>query len=116
VTPFFWSSTPRADNKPTWVQVDLAGIHKIEEVHLYPRDDKGNEGLGFSINFDVQVSRDGKNWKTLTSKTNEPKTKDVRIIKFKPVNTRYVRIVGTKLQAIPREKTYCMQLVELEVY
>ena len=38
------------------------------------------------------------------------------VLKFDPVKTRHVRVVGTKLRQNPQDNLFSMQFVELEVY
>ena len=111
-----WSSAPREENKRTWVSVDLGGIHTVSEVHLYPRDDEGNEGLCFPHNLEVAVSTDGTSWETVASQKDVPQSKDAVVLKHRPVKARYVRVTGTKLRPNPEDGLYSMQFVELEVF
>ena len=110
-----WSSAPQEADGPQWVNVDLAELHKVSEVRLYPRDDAGNEGVGFPMDFNVQVSPDGKAWKTVAAREGVPCGKEVQVVNFEPAEARHVRLVGTKLRQNPADKLYRMQIVELEV-
>jgi hypothetical protein len=98
------------------VGVILGDTATVSEVHLYPRDDSGNEGRGFPIGFEVQVSLDGKEWKTVGSRSGLPQSKDEQLVKLQPQKARYVRVRGTKLRRNPDDGLYSMQIVELEVY
>jgi hypothetical protein len=111
-----WSSAPRTNITPTWAQVDLGETQAISEVHLYPRDDKGNEGLGFPVDFEIQISTDREAWSTVASKKGMPQSKAMQSISFASAKARYLRVVGTKLRQNPEDKLYSMQFVELEVY
>jgi len=111
-----WSSVPRTNNTPTWVQVDLGDIHAVSEVHLYPRDDEGKEGLCLPSDLKVAESSDRITWKTLASRSDIPQSKDAVVLKFKPVKARYVRVIGTKLRSTPEDGLFSMQFLELEVY
>ena len=111
-----WSSEPRETPGSTWVSVDLEDMHRINEVHLYPRDDAGHEGEGFPTDLSVEVSRDGKQWKTVASRAGIPSSKEALVITFDPVKARHVRVVGTKLWQNPEDGLYSMQFVELEVF
>ena len=115
-TNYGWSSAPRVTDNPTWVSVDLAGTHKVREVHVYPRDDEGNEGLCFPFDLEVAVSVDGITWKTTASQSDIPQSKDALVLKFRPVRARYVRVTGTRLRPNPEDGLFSMQLVEVEVY
>ena len=111
-----WSSAPRTNNTPTWVRVDLGDVEQVSEVHLHPRDDEGNEGLCFPLDLEVAVSVDGSSWKTVASQKDVPQGKDAVVLKFRPVEARYVRVTGTKLRPDPEDGLFSMQIVELEVY
>ncbi len=111
-----WSSAPQEMDSPTWVSVDLGGVHKVSEVRLYPRDDEGNEGVGLPIDFKVEVSTDRDGWNEVASRSDVAQSKDVETVIFKRTKARYVRIVGTKLRSNSEDKLFSMQFVELEVY
>jgi len=111
-----WSSEPRATPGSTWVSVDLADTLAINEVRLYPRDDAGHEGEGFPIDLSVEISRDGKQWKTVTTRAGIPQSKEPLVLNFDSVKARHVRVVGTKLRQNPTDSLYSMQFVELEVF
>jgi len=111
-----WSSAPRTNNTPTWVQADLGETHMVSEVHLYPRDDEGKEGLCFPSDIEIAVSADRAAWKTVASQSDIPQSKDPAVLKFKPVKARYVRATGTKLRPDPVDGLFSMQLVEMEVF
>jgi hypothetical protein len=111
-----WSSAPQEMDSPTWVSVDLGGVHKVSEVRLYPRDDEGNEGVGLPIDFKVEVSTDRDGWNEVASRSDVAQSKDVETVIFKCTKARYVRIVGTKLRSNSEDKLFSMQFVELEVY
>jgi len=113
---FGWTSERTETNRPQWLEVDLGEAQPISEVHLYPRDDLGNAGLGFPIDFKIDVSLDRKTWQTVASNRACPMTKDVWIEKFAPVNAQRIRVVATTLRQDPEDKLYSMQIVELEVY
>lgn len=111
-----WSSEPRATPGTTWVSVDLENVHAISEVVLYPRDDAGHEGEGLPVALSVNVSLDGKEWKTVASRADIAQGRDPLVLKFSPVKARHVRVVGTTLRQNPTDGLYSMQFVELEVF
>ncbi len=111
-----WSSEPRETPGSTSVSVDLADVYAIKEVVLYPRDDAGHEGEGFPIDLVVEVSRDGKHWQAIASRSGIPQTSEPLVLTFKPVKARHVRVVGTKLRPDPQDGLYSMQIVELELF
>ena len=88
----------------------------MSEVCLYPRDDEGNEGIGFPVDYNVDVSLDAVLWKTVATRRDVNPGEEVQTVKFKLAKARYVRIVGTTLRRDPVSKQCSMQIVELEVY
>lgn len=114
-----WTSKPASGtSNPEWIMIDLNHVDSIDKVVLWPRDDAGtNVGLGFPIDFTIQVSPDKVNWTTVATKTNYPAPAlgGAQTIAFNSVYARYVKIEGTKL-AVDNFNTYVMQLVEVEIY
>ncbi len=113
---FGWSSARHATNHTQWVRVDLADRHTVSEVRLYPRDDAGNEGLGFPVDLVVTISVDGNEWQAVASRSGIPQSAEPLVLTFRPAEARYVRVVGTKLRPDPGDGMYSMQFTELEVY
>ncbi|MFF9645360.1 discoidin domain-containing protein [Kitasatospora aureofaciens] len=111
-----WSSnlTPGADH-PEWVKLDLGSTRRISRVDLYPRADGAAAGLGFPVDFSIQVSTDGSNWTTVTDRTNYPKPTDgsVQAFPFAPADARYIRVNATRLGTDPNGD-YRMQFAEIE--
>ncbi|MGW2545792.1 discoidin domain-containing protein [Kitasatospora sp. NPDC001574] len=96
-----WSSakSPTA-TAHEWVTVDLQGADVLSQVRLTPRTDGVNTGLGFPVDFTVQVSADNATWTTVASRTGYPRPGAVsQDFAFTPVTARYVRITGTRLSA-----------------
>jgi len=49
----------RAQNSECWVQVDLGGVHTLDEIRLipaHPRDYPDRAGFGFPLRFKIEVS------------------------------------------------------------
>ncbi|MEV7282189.1 glycoside hydrolase domain-containing protein [Streptomyces sp. NPDC093111] len=109
-----WSSlkspTATADESIT---VDLQGPSLISQVRLTPRTDGVNTGLGFPVDFTIQVSADSTTWTTVADKHGHPRPDaSTQTFPFAPTNARYVRITGTKLSA-DQFGDYYMQLGEI---
>ncbi|MER5425354.1 discoidin domain-containing protein [Streptosporangium roseum] len=109
-----WSSTGATTQHTEWARVDLGGPSRISKATLYARSDGANTGQGFPLDFVIEVSADGTNWTTVTTKTNYPRPgAEAQAFTFTPTTARYVRVTGTKLSAAGA--LYMMQLAELEV-
>ncbi|MER5934447.1 glycoside hydrolase domain-containing protein [Streptomyces sp. NPDC002054] len=81
-----------------WITVDLQGASQISQVQLTPRTDGANTGLGFPVDFTVQVSSDNATWTTVADKRNHPRPgAAAQTISFAPTTARYVKITGTRL-------------------
>jgi len=112
------SSSSTASNHTEWATVDLEGVRKISRVDLYPRNDAGQVGEGFPIDFNIQVSDDNANWTTVVTKTGYAKPGNAaQGFSFPEQDARYVRVTGTGLRPNPSASNkYYMQFAEIEVY
>ena len=110
-----WSSqSGNTANHTEWVQLDLGSARPLDRVDLYPRDDAGNVGVGFPVDFTVQVSADGTNWTTVSTQTGYPKPGDQdQTFPFATTTARYVKVTGTNLST-DAQGSYVMQLAEIE--
>ncbi|MFF5207690.1 discoidin domain-containing protein [Streptosporangium sp. NPDC000396] len=110
-----WSSIDNMTaNHTEWIRADLGAAHSISRVDLYPRNDGGNTGLGFPVDFTIQVSADGSSWTTVASRTGYPRPNaEVQTFPFTPVKARYVKVTGTKLST-DNLGHYHMQFAEIE--
>ncbi|WP_420869706.1 discoidin domain-containing protein [Cohnella ginsengisoli] len=83
-----------------------------------PRNDTGNAGYGFPVDFTIQVSTDGTTWNEVVSRTAYPMPGGtVQSFSFASAQARYVKVTGTSLRQNPSDSNYYrMQLAELEVY
>ncbi|WP_158289372.1 discoidin domain-containing protein [Paenibacillus flagellatus] len=110
-----WSSSNSpTSNHTEWVTVDLGVIRDISRVDLYARNDAGNVGKFFPIDFTIQVSTDLVNWTTVVAKTSQAKPDgSAQGYGFTTVPARYVKIEGTALR--PDAGEYRMQFAEIEV-
>ncbi len=98
-----------------WISVDLQGSSVLGEVRLTPRTDGANTGLGFPVDFTVQVSPDGVNWTTVADERGRPRPGTAaQVFSFAATPARYVRITGTRLSADQFGDHY-MQLGEIGV-
>ncbi|WAL73016.1 discoidin domain-containing protein [Kitasatospora sp. YST-16] len=110
-----WSSRASTATGPEWATVDLGGVSPVSRVDLTARTDGANTGLGFPVDFTVQVSPDNVNWTTVVTRTGYPRpTTAVQSFTFPPVTARYVKVSGTKLSA-DQFGTYYLQLGEMSV-
>jgi hypothetical protein len=110
-----WMSNAVTNIKdPTFVGINLGNVYKINRVDVYPR----KSGEYFPVDFDVQISLDGRNWKTVAERRNESETPKGRMIEFAPVEARYVRILSVKLcgKYVDFAQGYLMQLSEIEIF
>jgi hypothetical protein len=118
--PNTWGwSTQNFDSPDTeaWVQVDLGEPTLVDTVRLYPRDDWGNEGAGFPVDFVLQGATDPDEWTTLVGVTNhQPQNhpREMRRFTFEPGEYRYIRLLATQLRTIGEDE-YGLQLAEMEV-
>ncbi len=94
-----WSS---AWSDPQWIKIDLGGICKIIGVKLYWE-------TAYARAYDVQVSIDGVEWKTVYSqKSSGGDTESIGDIN---IEARYIRVFGKK-----RATDYGYSLWEIEVF
>lgn len=93
---------------PQWLQVDLEQEHNIAMVQLFPY-----WGEGRHYQYTIDVSRDGKEWRTVAdqSANTKPATPDGNIYCFAPTDARYVRVNMLKNNLNPG-----VHIVELRVF
>ncbi|MFC9329761.1 discoidin domain-containing protein [Kitasatospora sp. NPDC057015] len=110
-----WSSGGDLTHDHTeWVSTDLGAAERLGRIDLYARADGANTGLGFPVDFTVQVSTDNVNWTTVASRTGYPRPDAAgQSFAFTPTDVRYIRVTGTKLRTDPHGN-YHMQLAEIE--
>ena len=114
----YYSSVGSTENHTEWVQIELAQESEINSIWVYPRYDGTHEG--FPIDFTLQVSVDGKDWKVVSTVENHPAVTDAlpRKYTFTDVKTKYVRLIATNLYSTNNEwtgfrDTYILQLGEI---
>lgn len=111
-----WSSERSEQSSEQHVGVDLGDVLMIGDVLLYPRDDGENTGQGFPVDFQIQVSQDGKAWNTLVTEKDYPLPKGVQRFTLEPQPARYVRVLATRLRPNPADNNlHSFQLAELAV-
>ena len=77
-----WSSPP---SDPQWLQIDLGSEGTVTGLSILWE-------AAFSSEYEIQISSDGNNWQTVfKTEKGDGHTDDIY---FKPVNARYVRIMG----------------------
>ncbi|MBS6474392.1 MAG: discoidin domain-containing protein [Clostridiales bacterium] len=114
-----WSSAINAnkeqDGATEWIGYDFGKKTSVNTVIVYTA--RHPVADAFPIDFCVEVSDDGENWRTVYSKTGEIDltVSCARTLSFDSVETRYLRFRGTKLSELS-PYGYMMQLSELEVY
>jgi polygalacturonase len=114
-----WSSlNSLTTNHTESVTLDLGGAKSISKVDLYPRNDVGNVGQNFPIDFTIQTSTDNVNWSTVITRTAYAQPGDaVQSFGFSVVSARYVKIEGTNLRPNPSDANrYRMAFPEVEIY
>ena len=110
-----WRSSASTATGHEWATVDLQGPSLINEVRLTGRTDGSNTGLGFPVDFTVEVSDDNTHWTTVATRTGYPRPGAApQVFPVTPVTARYVKIAGTALRA-DQFGTYYMQLGEISV-
>ncbi|MCU6794424.1 cadherin-like beta sandwich domain-containing protein [Paenibacillus sp. WQ 127069] len=117
VSNYGWTSAQSSANSTEWVQLDLGANQTFNKMKLFPRNDPGNGGYGFPLDFKVEVSTNGTNWTQVVQKTDYPFPNPVvgQEFVFDNVTDRYVRVTGTKLRT-DKNGTYYMQFAEIEVW
>ncbi|GAA2792476.1 hypothetical protein GCM10010441_17130 [Kitasatospora paracochleata] len=110
-----WTSAGSSSADHTeWIQTDLGAVTPLNRVDLFPRNDGSSTGMGFPVDFTVQVSADGSNWTTVANRTGYPRPgTGAQSFPFPTTGVRYIKVTGTKLSADPHG-TYYLQLAEIE--
>jgi unsaturated rhamnogalacturonyl hydrolase len=118
-----WSSNSNLtiQNHTEWAQLDLGNSYSITEVDLFGRDDSGNVGYGFPINFTIQISSNGSTWTTVYTSPGggypQPTSFGAQRFTFNAQSARYILVNGTKQRSNPNDNNYYrMQFAEIEVY
>ena len=98
-----WSSS---FSDPQWIQTDLGDSYNIQEIVL------NWEPSSYAVAYEIQISSDGANWKTIYSTTSGiGGIEDLSVLG----SGRYVRMVGTS-RHVSNGTSYGYSLYEFEVY
>ncbi|MBM7564780.1 hypothetical protein JOC55_001721 [Paenibacillus sacheonensis] len=116
-----WSSSANLSaNHTESVTLNLQATRSVTKVDLYPRNDNGNVGAGFPVDFTIQVAANaGGPWTTVVTQAGYAQPGGtVQSFSFAAQTARYVRIEGTSLRQIAAEAgtPYRMQFSEIEAY
>jgi len=113
-----WSSSQTLDlvDHTEWVQFDLGEVMPLTRTVLVPRNDPGNEGVHFPVDYTVQVSDDATTWTTVAEVTDSPAVAAQQEITFPVTAARYVKVEGTRLRQHPGDLAYRLQLAEVKLY
>ena len=102
-------------NRPEWITIDLEATNSLNCVRLTPRNDSGNVGAGYPVNFAISNSLDGVNWILATNLTSQTMATTPQTFNFPAQSARYVQLYASQLRA-NSGGTYGLQLSELEVF
>lgn len=112
-----WSSKTTASSRPVWVQVDLGSGFLIDTIRLHPRDDAGNPGMGFPVDFRILISADGSQWTVVADVTGQAAPTAARSFGFSAKVARYIRVEASKLRSNPADGgRHAMQFAELQAF
>jgi hypothetical protein len=109
-----FSTLPSA-KAPAYLEIHLPAVMTFDHVALYPRNDPGNLGVGFPINFKIQIWN-GVRWITRVRKSRYPATGGkMQLFSWRVADTTdRIRIYATRLPSTSSGTV--MQLAEVEVY
>ncbi|MEV7415410.1 discoidin domain-containing protein [Streptomyces sp. NPDC089919] len=113
-----WSTSTASPNsdRTESVTVDLGVRQPLDSVDLYPRNDGANTGMGFPVDFTIEVSEDGTTWDDVIERTGYPRPGNAaQSFSFDTTAARYVKVTGTRLSTDPHGD-YHLQFAELEAY
>ncbi|MGM9681668.1 MAG: discoidin domain-containing protein [Eubacteriales bacterium] len=118
----FTSGRSDSDPNPT-VGIDLGAVTRVNSITLWSaksEDERDAEWSGIPKSFEIQVSNNGFNWKTVGTYTNEsvPEFGKGYTYSFDETDARYIRIATTAENVYPKGSDYdwkYIQLAEMEV-
>ncbi|WP_063795555.1 discoidin domain-containing protein [Paenibacillus sp. Soil750] len=104
-------------NHTEYVTLDLGANQMVNTVNLFPRNDSGDVGQNFPIDFTIQTSSDGVNWTTKVTRTGYALPGNaVQSFEFPTASVRYVKVEGTNLRQNPNDANqYRMAFAEMEI-
>ncbi len=93
-----------------WAAVSLGAPFYVEQIELYPTGT-------FAVDYQVQVSMDGKKWTTVADVTDDDGNDDApRVYNLiTPVKAAYIRMISSKLRESGVDG-YLMQVAEIKAY
>jgi hypothetical protein len=93
----------------------LGSNKTFSKVTLYPRNDSGNVGVGFPVNFKIQVWN-GTTWLDRVTETGYPQPGNAgqSFTWGSSDTTNLIRIYATSLRPV-QSNGYMLQLAEVEV-
>lgn len=109
----YTSAGSSSSSQEEWIYLQLPSIRTFSKVVLFPRNDPGNVGAGFPVDFTIQVWN-GASWITRVAMTNYPQPSSGQSFTFGPDTTDRIRIDATRLRGVGG--VYYLQLAEIEVY
>lgn len=112
------------DDFNEYIIVDLEKDYTITAVYLWPRQDPGNEGLYFPVDYTISVSSDKENWEVIATVEDdygaEDWDTDPRLFYLdEAVTGRYVKVNGSQLTMANATHTVdgpLMQIGEIEIF
>ncbi len=94
-----------------WLEVILPAAELIQRVELVP----AQYGHCFPIDYRLESSIDGQNWRPLASVTDcRAGDQTPQVHSFSPVEAKYIRVTSTKLK--PEGNIYYAQFADIRVY
>jgi hypothetical protein len=114
-------ATADVSSKTPYVVIDLGSNQTFNTVKLFPRTDTSAVGGGsanFPLNFTIQVSSNGMNYKLVAKVTNQANPQGAaQTYSFPAISGRYIAVIATTLGTPPvsESSVYRMQLAEMEV-
>jgi len=112
-----FSTASSSTNGPAWIRIDLEATNWVNAVRLHPRNESGNQGEGYPVNFDLSTSTDGLNWTLAASPRNQTKPATAQTFTFSTRAARYVRLDASQLRPNPHSGgAFALQLTELEAF
>lgn len=123
-----WSSTLQSQNGSQWIYVDMGANYNVRKVRLQPRSFTDTDGKlkarCFPVDFKIQYSTDATNWTDVpgmdmksfqgnfTTALGDFVLNNSEFTFADTVNTRYIRVLGTKFSA-DENGAYYMQIADI---
>ena len=115
-----WTTLPvegASADTVAYASIDLGLTYELSRFVIFPRSDDGKYGYAFPIDYQLQVSSDGKNWTDVVKVTGQ-KTPGAPVCfdLEEPVEASYVRLYVTKRAYAANDGAYVVQLSELAAF